>query len=62
LGDEPRKVLAELQQIALVDVMLPTRTGVTIRRRSVSRPTEHQAILLQRLGLELLSSIGIADL
>jgi hypothetical protein len=51
-----------LQQVALVDVVLPTRTGVTIRKRCVSRPTGHQAILLQRLGLELPTSIEITDL
>ena len=62
LGDEPRKIFAELGQIALVDVVLPTRTGISIRKRCVSRPTEHQAILLQRLGLELPSSIECADL
>ena len=62
LGDEPRKVFAELQQIALVDVVLPLRTGTTIRKRCVSRPTEHQAILLQRLGLQLPTCIEIADL
>jgi transposase len=61
LGDEPRKVFAELQQVVLVDVVLPTRAGVTIRKRCVSRPTEHQAILLQRLGLELPTSIEITD-
>jgi hypothetical protein len=53
LEDEPRKVLGELSQIALVDVALPTRKGVTIRKRCISRPTEHQAILLQRLWAEL---------
>lgn len=53
LGDEPRKVFAELAQIRLVDVVLPTRTGVDVRKRCVSRPTEHQAILLQHLGLHL---------
>jgi transposase len=62
LGDEPRKIFAELGQIALVDVVLPTRTGISIRKRCVSRPTEHQAILLQRLGLELPTSIECADL
>jgi len=62
LGDEPRKVFAELEQIALVDVVLPTRSGISIRKRCVSRPTEHQAILLQRLGLELPNSIQFADL
>jgi transposase len=62
LGDEPRRIFAELGQIALVDVVLPTRTGISIRKRCVSRPTEHQAILLQRLGLELPTSIERADL
>jgi hypothetical protein len=62
LGDEPRKIFAELGQIALVDVVLPTRTGISIRKRCVSRPTEHQAILLQRLGLDLPTSIECADL
>ena len=62
LGDEPRKVFAELQQISLVDVVLPTRTGLIIRKRCVSRPTEHQAILLQRLGLTLPASVEITDL
>jgi transposase len=62
LGDEPRKIFAELGQIALVDVVLPTRTGISIRKRCVSRPTEHQAILLQRLGLELPTCIEGADL
>src|SRR5215472_4631704 len=62
LGDEPRKIIAELEQIALVDVVLPTRAGISIRKRCVSRPTDHQAILLQRLGLELPTSIEFADL
>jgi transposase len=62
LGDEPRKIFAELQQISLVDVVLPTRSGVTIRKRCVSRPTEHQAILLQRLGLQLPAHIEFAEM
>ena len=62
LGDEPRKIFAELSQIALVDVILPTRTGIVIRKRCISRPTEHQAILLQRLGLELPNCIDCAQL
>ena len=53
LGDEPRKVLDELSRIKLVDVVLPTRTGPPIRQRCVSCPTDHQAILLDRLGLHL---------
>ena len=53
LGDEPRRVLEELSKIEMVDVVLPTRCGVEIRRRCITRPTEHQAILLQRMGLHL---------
>jgi len=53
LGDEPRKVLEEISRIQVVDVVMPTRCGVEIRRRYVQRPTEHQTILLHRLGLHL---------
>jgi transposase len=53
LGDEPRQVFDALSEIALVDVMLPTRAGTVIRKRCISQPTEHQQILLQRLGLKL---------
>ena len=53
LGDEPRKIFAELQQISLGDLVLRTRAGVAICKRCVNRPTEHQAILLQRLDLQI---------
>lgn len=53
LGDEPRRIFEELGKISVVDVVLPTRGGVEIRRRCIRRPTDHQAILLDRLGLNL---------
>jgi len=53
LGDEPRRIFDELAKISLVDVVLPTRNGPEIRRRCVRRPTDHQAILLDRLALNL---------
>jgi len=53
LGDEPRRILDELSKINLVDVVMPTRCGQEIRQRCITQPTEHQAILLQRLGLRL---------
>jgi transposase len=59
LGDEPRQVFDALSEITVVDVVLPTRNGITIRKRCISRPTEHQNILLQRLGLALPSSTKI---
>jgi hypothetical protein len=46
----------------MVDVVLPTRSGITVRKRCVSHPTEHHAILLQRLGLEFPTSIEFAEL
>jgi len=62
LGDDPRTVFAQLRQIQLVEVVLPTRAGVEIRKRCISGPTEHQAILLQRLGLRLPESLQMAQL
>lgn len=53
LGDEPRQVFRELSEITLVDVVLPTRNGVTLRKRCIGQPNEHQLVLLQRLGLKL---------
>ena len=53
LGDQPRRVLSELSEIRSMDVILPTKDGIEIRKRCISRPTEHQAILLEHLGLEL---------
>jgi transposase len=61
LGNEPRKVFQELADITLVDVVLPTRNGIIIRKRCISRPTEHQAILLQHLNLQLPSSLEMAQ-
>ena len=61
LGNEPRKVFQELADITLVDVVLPTRNGVTIRKRCINRPTEHQAILLQHLNLHLPTSLELAQ-
>jgi transposase len=57
LGDEPRKVLDELSRIKIVDVALPTRGGPILHQQLISRPTDHQAILLHRLGLTLPSRL-----
>jgi transposase len=64
LGDEPRKVLADLAQIRVVDVTVPTRRrngrdGPLLHRRLISRPTDHQAILLQHLDLHLPSRMPV---
>ena len=62
LGNEPRKVFDTLSEISLVDVVLPTRNGITIRKKCVSRPTDHQAILLHKLGLKVPTSMGISKM
>ena len=53
LGHEPRRLFEELGKIQLVDVVLPTWQGTEIRRRCITQPTEHQAILLACLRLNL---------
>ena len=62
LGDEPRKVLDEISAIKTVDVILPTRTGHEIRKRCVTRPTDHQAILLHKLGLTMPTSLEVNEM
>ncbi len=57
LGSEPRRVLAELSDIRSLDVVLPTRSGPEIRTRCISKPTDHQQILLEKLCLKLPSKI-----
>ena len=61
LGDEPRKVLDEIGAIQTVDVILPTRCGQKIRKRCVAKPTEHQAILLHKLGMSLPRRLEAVD-
>jgi transposase len=62
LGDEPRRVLNELSELRLVDVVLPTDQGTEIRRRCVTQPSEHQAILLQQLRLALPRNINSIEM
>jgi hypothetical protein len=59
LGDEPRKVLDEISKIQVVDVVVPTRSGVEIRRRCVTQPTPYQATLLQHLKLQMPNHLKI---
>jgi hypothetical protein len=40
-----------------MDVVLPTRTGINIRTRCISKPSDHQQILLDKLQLRLPSKI-----
>lgn len=51
LGTEPRKVIEEIKQLTMIDVVLPTRGGIDLRLRCVSRPEKPLEILLQKLKL-----------
>jgi transposase len=53
LGGEPRRVLEELGDLRMMDVVLPTRSGIDIRKRCLSTPTDHQQILLDNLKIRL---------
>jgi len=53
LGQSPRTILTELQRIQSTDVVLPTEDGHELRLRCIVRPDAAQAVLLDRLGLEL---------
>ena len=53
LGAAPRKLLEEMAEVRSLDIVLPTGAGKEIRLRTVTRPDDHLAILLQRLGLPL---------
>ncbi len=62
LGNETRKLFDEIAQIKVVDIVLPTRQGVEIRKQCVAQPTEAQSILLQRLRLHLPQRLNIAEM
>jgi transposase len=62
LGNEPRRVLAELSELRVVDVVLPTKDGCELRMRCVTQPSDHQKILLERLGWELPSHLHSSEL
>jgi transposase len=53
LGNEPRRILKELGDLETMDVVMPTRGGIDIRKRCISKPTDHQQILLDHLKLRL---------
>jgi len=62
LGDEPRKILDEIAQIKVVDIVMPTKQGVEIRKRCIAQPTKAQAILLQKLRLHLPQRLKIYEM
>ena len=62
LGSEPRQVLNEISQIKVVDVIMSTKQGTQITKCCISQPTISQAILLQKLGLNLPQYMKIAEM
>jgi transposase len=53
LGSSATTVLEETARIQSTDVVLPTQDGRQVRLRCVVRPERAQALLLDRLGLDL---------
>lgn len=53
IGSAPRKLLEQINEIRSMDVVLPIKDKTDLRLRIVSKPENHLAILLQRLGLKL---------
>jgi len=44
LGNEPRRVIEEIKNLTMVDVILQTRNGAEIKLRCVSKPEQHLAV------------------
>lgn len=61
LGNEPRKIIAEIKKLHLTDVILPTRKGVELRLRCVSKPEPELALLLHKLKLRPPSRLARAS-
>jgi hypothetical protein len=53
LGRSPQKVLAELAAWHSMDLVIPTTTGRTLRRRLIATPDTALKILLARMGLHM---------
>jgi transposase len=49
LGNQPRVLLEEIKNLNMMDVILPTRKGIDLRLRCISKPEDHLAVLLQKL-------------
>lgn len=53
LGTCARQFLKECERLQMMDVILPTDSGIELRLRVVATPDSHLQILLQRLGIKL---------
>src|SRR5688572_7681580 len=59
LGNSPRNILEELRQVQSADVVLPIVDGREHKIRCVIKPSEAQAALLDRLGIDLPRRLAI---
>jgi len=55
-------VLDEIAQIKAVDVVMPTRQGMVIRKWCIAQPTKAQSTLIQMLGLYLPQRLKIQQM
>ena len=62
LGRRAKASDFELSEIRLVYVVLPTDSGHEIRTSCLTRPTEHQKILLDMLGFRLPTSLRTKEM
>lgn len=53
IGTTPRKPLEEMAEVRFLDVVLPTAQGTELRLRTVSKPGQKLATLLEKPGLPL---------
>jgi len=58
LGRGFRTVVEEFARIKCCEVVLPTSTGRQLQLRCITKPDEHQRILLKRLGAAIPSRLG----
>jgi len=59
IGNSARKVLEEISAIQMIDVVLPTKSGVEIRKRCVSVPEPALAALLHKLKITLPTNLDL---
>jgi transposase len=59
IGNSARKVLQEISAIQMIDVVLPTKSGVEIRKRCVSVPEPPLAALLHKLKITLPTNLEL---
>lgn len=53
LGRSPRKLIQELREIRMMDIILPIQDRPSIRLRAVGKPDTHVRILLAKMGIRL---------